>query len=483
MTVSRMQRERLIAYAVLALGIALIVVAHWPGRLDPDSMATINQLRSGFIGDHRAAVLTWIWQQGYLAVDAGPGVLLLLQTAGLGAGCYLVLRSTYRRVAAAALAVAILFAPPTFGFVALVGRDMWFVAPCLLAVGIAVALARSRPDTRAGALSWLALAGAAALGALAVASRLNGAAAVAPVMVALAAVGLMLLARGRRAPRGARTRPLLAASLIGLAATVVAVAGTLAATAAIRTHHEYPEVYTQLWDLGYLTGKYDVRFIPELPRGMQPAQTIAEVERRWRPITSLYMRWDDRYRVVPDAYTATAAEQLAHAWRTAIREHPLAYLEGRFELWTRQLGIGHTPVYSMVVANAANPFGLDGPRFPALSDAAVGYASFWATGERLRGGLVHHAWPYLLVCIAGLVLLLPRFPPQVRLMGVLGAAGVGMQLGLFFLAPSVQWRYELLTVYAAILLALVSGALAVRARRDRPRRAPEARQQEAAPPA
>lgn len=461
--------NRVLAYAVLAVGIALIVVAHWPGRLDPDSIANLDQALSGWISDHRSAVTTWLWRQAYLVFDAGPGVALLTQTTMLAVGCYLVLRSVYGRIVAAALSTALLLAPPTFGFVGLVGRDVWFVAPCILGVGIAVTVARTVPRGRLGIAGlWVLLALGAALGALAVATRQNGVAAVLPVMVVLAGAGLLLLAQTARLPTRIRSHPILSAITIGVLATAIAGAGTLAATSAIRSWKDYPEVYTQLWDLGYMTMERSERFIPSLPRNVAPVQTISEVRERWRPTTSIYMRWSDDFQTGSEPFDAETAKVLARAWRTAILDHPLTYLEGRFSLWKSQLGIGHTPWYSMVVATAQNPHGLDGPHFPALSDMAVDYATFWAAREgQLTGSTVHHAWMYLLACIAGLALLASRFPPQVRAVGALGAVGIGVQVGLFFLAPSVQWRYQLLTVYAGMLIVLVSAALLVKAAQAR----------------
>jgi len=464
-TARRELRRQLAAYAILLAGVAAIALLHWPGRLDEDSIANIVQLRSGFIGDHRSAVTTWLWQQADQVVGAGPGVVLLAQTAALAAGAYLVLRCVFGRIAAAALTVAILFAPPTFGMVALVGRDMWFVGPFLMSAGIAVTLAR-RPPRRRAVTALLLLAGF-LLGALATSARQNGFTAVAAVYAALAAVGLPLLA-GERRRWLAGARRWVAASVLGAAAAVVALGGTIAATAAIRSHHEYPEVYTEIWDLGYLSLKRGEQLIPSLPRDMQPTQTLAEVRDRWLPTSSLWMRWSDGLRRGPAAYDADAAAKLREAWKDAILDHPLTYLRGRLLLWKNQLGIGYTPWKTAIVRSTPNEWGYERAAFPFLSDAAADYARFWSTDHRpLPHSLVHHAWLYLLICCAGVALLLPRFPPATRICGLLAISGLTAQIGLFLLAPSVQWRYQLPTVYAALLVVCVAAALAWRAHRAR----------------
>ena len=60
----------------------------------------------------------------------------------------------------------------------------------------------------------------------------------------------------------------------------------------------------------------------------------------------------------------------------------------------------------------------------------------------------------------GLTFLLPRFPGPLRMVGVLMAAAVGLQVGLFFLAPSVELRFQLLTLYAAMIAVAVAARLA-----------------------
>lgn len=264
---------------------------------------------------------------------------------------------------------------------------------------------------------------------------------------------------------------------VGVAATAVLLAGTLGLTSAARDRAAHPQIYTYLYDLGYLTQHGDRRVIPPLPREAQPVQTVAEVRDRWRPTTSIYTRW------FPERgeemglrlfYTNAEAERLAAAWGSAIRADPLGYLRGRFGLWRRQIGIGHTPDYAMILATPANPVGYREPAFSALSDAAADYASHWGSGpgvESRGGGPLHHVWIYLLACMAGSLLALPRFPAAVRMAATLPLAGLGLQVGLFFLAPSVQFRYELLTVYAGLASVALLAAGTVVTRRDSPRHA------------
>lgn len=89
----------------------------------------------------------------------------------------------------------------------------------------------------------------------------------------------------------------------------------------------------------------------------------------------------------------------------------------------------------------------------------------WGIGPETStvGGAIHHAWIYLLVCLLGLLLAMPRFTLRVRLAAALPAAAIGLQAGLFFMAPSAQWRFQLLTVYAAMIVVVFAVRLAIEA--------------------
>jgi hypothetical protein len=453
-----MKARSLAPYGVLAVGAAVILLLHWPGRLHADSNAIFGGALGDFpIVDHWTATLTWAWRQGQELVGLGVGGVFLLQTVALLVGIYLVLRSALDRMAAAVLAVLLPFAPPVFGFAGLVGRDMWFVAGCLLAVGLAIAATRwAGRRSRA-----FAVAAGVLVAFIAITARQNGFVAMVPVLVGLAVPALALARERGLGPWSAR-RTAVTAVALGLLATFAISAASTLTDRATRDMALHPEVMTYLYDLGYLTLATDRQLIPALSRDALPAQTRAEVRERWSPSTSLYMRADPdgggRRRLVLSNAEVSGIE---HAWRTAIRDHPGDYLQGRLGLWRRQLGIGFTPRFVRAVPDYQRP------AFPALSDVASDYADVWDAGpeSRVVGGLPHHAWMYLLVCLLGLLLLLPRFPLAVRVAATLPAAGVGLQVGLFFLAPSVQWRYQLLTVYAAMIVLVLAGRL-VLARRN-----------------
>ncbi|MDO8184077.1 hypothetical protein Q5424_18575 [Conexibacter sp. JD483] len=455
-------RQRVAAYAILAAGIALPLLVYWPGLLDPDAVATLAQARSGWIGDHRSALGTWVWREAWLALGAGPGFFFVPQIVASVGGLYLVLRAALRRVAAAVATVVTLWSPWTLGFVGSIGRDMWFVSACLLALGLAI-----------GSLRWprrVAIAAVAvgfALTVVATASRQNGVTAVLPIAVALTVAAVRLLPQDSSIARLSGVRAAVAAVMAGLVVTAAGLAVTVAGTSAVTRVEEHPEVYTQVWDLGYMTVKRGERMIPPLPRAMQPVQTEAEVAERWSPTTSLYMRFDRTLTKLPELYDEAAAETLSDAWRTAIEEHPLLYLRGRFGLWTRQLGIGDTPWHTYIDGMAGNEFGYDDTALPGLTQAAVDYARFWSV-DGDGNGFIYRAWLFLGLCGAGLVLLARRFPLAVRMIGLLAAAGITSQLGLFLLAPSVQWRYQLLTVYAGAAVACVVVKAVARARAGEP---------------
>ena len=464
----------LAAYCLLTLVILAIVLAHWPGRLNLDTLGMLRMVRGDTLHDHWSLLPTLVWRQAYGIAGTGPGIALVLQTAMLAAGLYLVLRAALGRISAAAVACVLMFAPPTFGFVGLVGRDAWFVSSCVLAAGLAVAATRWR-DRRLRIAAVMA--GALAV-AVAIAARRNGFTAASVTLTGVAYAGLALVG-GRpslllRAPRW----PI--AGALALVTTAVLLVGMLMLATAARERAAHPQIYTHLYDLGYLTLREERRLIPRLPRQAQPVQTVSEVRDRWRPIDSIYMRWfpeRGEEMGVRLFYTDAEAERLAAAWRSAIREDPLAYLRGRFGLWRRQIGIGYKPEYAIILATPSNSVGYREPAFPALSDAAASYASHWGSGtgvESRGGGPLHYVWIYLLACLGGSLLALPRFPAAVQMSATFPLAGMGLQVGLFFMAPSAQFRYELLAVYAGMTSLVLLAAVGARAARTRRSAAPSA---------
>lgn len=455
------RRDRAIAYALLAAAIAVLSLLQWPGLFEPDSIASLEQSRTGWISDQRSAIDTWLWRQAWLAFGAGPGFLLLAQILAVVLGLYLTLRAACRRIPAAALAFALPLTPPFLGWVYVIGRDMEFVAPCLLAMGLAVGALRWRP-----AFAWPAIAAGVALAILATTARQNGVTAVWPIMIALSAAGVRLLAIHFGPVRALARRRTLAIA-VGSVLTVCALGVMLVGTSAVRRVNEYPEVYTQLWDLGYMTIERDERMIPVLPPNMQPAQSIAEVRERWQPSDSLYMRFNRELTQGSDIYSEEAARTLRSAWLDAIKEHPLLYLRGRLHSWRHQLGIGFTPPYTHVSTPPANRWNYR-PALPGISQAAIDYAGWWEVGRGPTNGIVYHVWIYLLFSVAGLVLLLPRFPAATRMIGLFAAAGVANQVGLFILSPAAHWRYQLLTVYTGTVVVCVAAAMLWRAWRTSP---------------
>ena len=466
---------RVAVYLPVLVVVALIVVAHWPGRLDGDSLATIRQIRTGAIGDQYSAVLNWIWRQIYRVTKMGPGFPLLATTLGMGTGLYLVLRAGYRRLAASVLAGLLLLAPPTFGFVGLVGRDMWFVASLVLAVGLLVGSTRWTGRARV-----LALSGAWVMVCTAIAARQNGFAAALPVAVALSvplygawrAGGFARLPLLRRLPFPRRVPRALAIVAMGGLATVVIFASVTAAARTVRDYWGKAEIYTQLYDLGYMSIERNETLIPEIRPEAQPVRTPQELEGRWLPTTSIFMRFDPARNFQPPgpaAYTTEEAELLGRAWREAVLDHPGQWLAGRFTLYKGQIGLGHDPWYSRVIQNQPNPWGYDGPANPGLSDVALDYTELFSPREdSLSGGPVHEVWLYLIFCLLALPLLGRRFIAPVRAAAVLPLAAIGVQVGLFLLAPSVQLRYELLALYAGLvsLCLLERAVLSSAMRRD-----------------
>lgn len=75
------------------------------------------------------------------------------------------------------------------------------------------------------------------------------------------------------------------------------------------------------------------------------------------------------------ALTDGEVSRLAAAWREAVLDHPGQYLQGRLGLWTRQIGIGHTSLYTRAAPQVPTDPPEEAAAFPSLSAAATDYAA------------------------------------------------------------------------------------------------------------
>jgi hypothetical protein len=438
---------------ILMLPVVVAAVSFWPGHMSADTLAQIHQVRTGEFTNLHAPLLMWIWRRAYLIVDAGPGWALTLQLLTFVVGAYLILRAAFRPVAAAATTALICFLPPVFGMLGYMGRDMWFVALLVLTFGLIARAGQVRWRLRGG---WIVAATVAAW--LALASRQNAVPALATACILIAGLVIAWWIRRRDAtPRllSGRWGLALVSTAAGLALTFGIVGTQYFATAAIGASDANAEQYTLIYDVAALSQRERSNlFPPEVmkERGMRPVDAFWNVDHMLG-----YQFGSDP--PIAHPLSGEAMTVLRERWTEAIRDHPFDYLDVRWDLFVRQLAITRPAVWVYHPVIDPNPYGYS-IKFGWANAAAKDYVEAFADDE-LEGNWIYTVWVYVLLNIAGAVVLL-RWTRGWALasVGALALAALTYQAGLFFTTMQVQSRYEFPVIVAGLLCAAVLARLA-----------------------
>ena len=443
---------------LLLLPVAVAAVSFWPGHMSADTLAQIEQMRTGKYNNQHAALLMVLWRPFYLNLDAGPGWLLAGQLVAFVLGCFLILRAAFGPVGAAAGTALVSLLPPVFGMLAYLGRDTWFTVALVLTFGLIVRAAQASSRAR-----WWWLGAALAAAWLTLAARQNALPAVAVPCTLIA--GLVIagrLARRDSPPRrlSERWRQVLAAVLAGVVLTGGLAATQWVATAAIGARDMNIEQYTFIYDLAALSERERENLFPPdvMPeRGMRP------VDAYWNEDTMLGYVFGAQPPIAVPPLSERAGADLRESWLDAIADHPLEYLDVRLDLLLRQLAVTRSAIWVYHPVIDPNPFGYE-IRFPDVNGAAKDYIGAFANREN-DGGWIYSLWVYQLLALAAVALLV-RWSRGWALatVGGLGLAALAYQVGLFFSAPVAQSRYEFPVVVAgllgaAVLLRLAAGAI------------------------
>jgi hypothetical protein len=423
----------------LLVTFAVVVVGFFPGYMNVDSLEQIAMSRGDVpLSDRFAPLIDWFWKVLW-PVGMRPGLVLALQVAAFLAGAYLIFRSAMRPLAASIAAALVAVFPPVLGELGLIGRDAWFCATLVLAFGL-IALAG-----RAGGrpARWpLILAGIALLGALA--SRQNAA----PAVLCAATLGAIIVLRPRLASRKpmARIGIALATGAAATLAGAVVMIGAVRATDPLRVN---PDQYVYAYDLGLISIDEDKMLLPE---DVYPAQDLAAIRDTLTFENEIPMIAGPGA-PLPMPMLPDQVSTLRSAWWHEIRSDPWAYLHERSRAWARQISLVGPP-------NVVSHFGID-PNFYGYSieftranHALDGYLNLFEDDDH-AGIFLQRTWIYLLLSLGLLAILWRRAGLARDLAVAMVAAAWLYQVGLFFGAAAVQYRYE----FPAVTLIVLAGVL------------------------
>lgn len=414
----------------LLLPAALVCVPFWPGHIGGEMLADIDGMRTG--RDGGAPLLLELWERFYNR-GAGPGFVLLTQVAAFVSGGYLVLRSAFGRPGALAGVTLLTVFPPLYGQLGTVSADTWGLALIVLAAGCGV---RSVATSGRGRGVWLVLGAAAVV--LALDARPHDV-----LTAAVVACAPALALPGPRRRRMAGVAAALAVVLLGIGLHALAGPGGDRVGA---------DQYRQALDIGRVSAITNENLMPREVADTDLGQVVL-----WVSPESSRGFFDDRLGPRGAApLTGAQREALAEGWRDVVREEPVAWLESRFDVLGRSVGVTSRGRQVFQPRIEANALGF-APRFPSLDDAATGYVEAFVADDALMwGGVLHEPWLYLLLAVAGGAVLVRRRSPELVAAGIAGFSAAAHQLDLLLWAPEVLFTQQVVVLPAGLLVAAVA---------------------------
>ena len=427
---------RLVPWLIAIAGFAFDLAAFWPGQMSFDSAYTWWQARGGETTDIAPPVLIYLWR----ACDAlleGPGLVFALHLALFWSGLAL-LADALRigRVRAIALMLLVAFTPVTWLLRGHVWTDVGLFSALLFVVG---ALAQAHAT---GRRAWVAAAILPLFYATAV--RHNALPAVLPL-----AIWLGWLA--------ARHRSRAHVALVAVAVYAASFACAALINAQVQRRVPLWPAAAE-WDLAALSIASGEMLLPPFMIG--PGLTVDELAgafRDWSIVPMLQNTQHGMRDPFTGEYTPEQLDALGDAWRTAIRQHPGAWLAHHWRQTVALLDV-HDPAWPRELIYVDEEFQYrDNPpvaRNQSALHKALMRAAAWLSGTRALAG-----WPYLVI---GLVALPAAWRRRGELAGVVALTVlVSAWLYLVPLIPLVaaELRYLgwpcLAGVLAAVIVALV----------------------------
>lgn len=297
-----------IGAAMCAVGFMTQYLAFAPGSLSYDSTVQLEQAISGRFKDSHPPVMAWLWSW-IIPIERGPRPMLIVQLAALWGGLFLIFltKSTSRW---ALLIPAVGFVPWVSGLSGVIWKDVGMAASWLLCIGILM-----QPRLRAAAL-------------LAAPFFLYGA--LVRTNAIFGALPILYLLAGR-ITKGWKQFALASCLLIAMAGATPLINNTLIGAEKERFHTGL--FLDDLHAISLATGK---NLFP-------PSVGVTD---------SVLAACADSYVWLLTCYQKAAPEKFSRfffvdppetplfaAWRQAIKDHPLAYLQHRTYLFAYLLGL------------------------------------------------------------------------------------------------------------------------------------------------
>jgi hypothetical protein len=440
--------EPLLAAAVLVLAALTVVVAFYPGRYSLDSLMIFSQAQTGVYHDFHTPLLQWSWHLVW-GLGIHERAVFVLQVCVAVAGIYSIIRLALGRLGAAVGTLIVVISPLTYGQLALLGRDAWYLGGLLILFGAAAKVLR----TKRSYWPWVAAAVGGAW--IALAARQNAAPA---VFVGLSTVAF-LVATGRQFP-ASPLRPLAISCAIGLASLVALLGAQSAHKSIIGVDKIHPEVILYVYDLTGMSLHDHQDYFP--PTSL----TKAESERLhiyFNPYEVLDLNTTGSpfaYKTYNQPWHKKHAAELRKAWIDAATSHPTTYLKVRSRIFLRQASVTGKTMTVYYADN--NALGDAYPtKFSRPNNLSRDYMNLFID-KYGRGGPLFTVWVYLLFALVAMVMLLRRRSLPAWLAAATLAAALAHQLGIFFGIQGVAYRFEFPAVTLIVTIGVTCAGVALK---------------------
>jgi hypothetical protein len=432
----------LLPVALLLALVAVIGIAFWPGRMNADTLAQMDQMRTGAYTDQLAPIIDALWQPFYRN-GVGPGWVLTGQLLVFVGSAFSLLRRQFPPLVAAIVVVLISLAPQAFGELALVGRDAWFLS-LFVATFAFVDLALATNGRRRLAYTVVAL----ILAWLAIAARQNS---VTAVFLPLGLLAAPFLKQRLRERRHARALLIVSATITGILVTVVMYGSQILVDHAIGVQDTHSSGQIYLTDLATMSRDANHDYIPT---SVLPSRSMQIIRADSSVAGSAGLLYSPN---APISYnfTAKTASALKHAWIHRIEADPLSWVNARFQLFDYLIGITAPSIWIYHPFIDPNNLGYT-TTFTGANKIATDYESSFANSAN-NGDALFRVWPYLLIAIVIAAVLLRSTDRHRVLAGVIALSVLGYQIGYLLALMNVNYRYE----FPALVLCELALALAL----------------------
>ena len=436
---------------ILALGWCVFFLHAYPGRMTRDSFDQLRQARSGvFLDDHPPLMQAVVWVTDRLV--AGAIGVVILQSVIFLAGTYLLLRHALRERVAALVAVAILMFPPVVAVMVVMWKDPMMAGALMLSAALLL-------SPRKGVRLW-----GLALAVLATGVRFN----------ALAATFGLIVVLFEWKPLPRLKRYALAFG-VWVAVTVVAFGINKLITDQETHFFETTLVDDIIGTLNYVEGERPDSELRATLAGMNlrlDTNIHAGLRRAYRSDTMLwYVVGANRVFDLPladvEPPSAAMRARMTEVWKQVVFENFGAYVRYRIDRFRVVIGLeadGETTwsTEHLIVTHDYQ----DKATIFTYGVATTTSAVQGTIDEGLE--YLSHTWlfrPYLYLFLTLVLLVLARRHAVAR---ALLLSGLGIEMSLFFLAHSPDYRYSHWMICTTILAAILLFAARLR---GNPRRA------------